>query len=360
MASTTNGSQPTFEIPKMCKAGIVKNEGENFTVEVEMVPVPEPAPDEILIRLNCTGVCGSDVHYMKGDLGRPPMSHFGVKSAGHEGAGVVVKVGANVQNWKVGDRAGIKPMWTTCQNCELCWTGKEAHCPKTLMAGSKVTGSFQQYITSPGSYTQPIPDGVDDYTAGPIMCSGGTMFRSLQESGLKAGNFAVFPGGGGGVGLQGVQLARNMGIWPIVIDTGAEKRELCMKRGAENFIDFKEVKDTTAEVVRLCGGKGAHGVFVTAPSAYANAISYVGTRIGAVVMCVGIRKSFYSCYCISTNYLSCSACWHSDYRCRSSKVRHSEPHNQRYSCCFSCRYSTSTGFCGERCLTTHSHSCVSY
>ena len=124
------------------------------------------------------------------------------------------------------------------------------------------------------------------------------MFRSLNESGLKVGNFAIFPGGGGGVGLQGVQLARNMGIRPIVIDTGAEKRELCMKRGAEAFIDFKEVKDTTEEVIRLCDGVGAHGVFVTVPAAYANAISYVGRRVGATVMCVGIRKSF---YCSSPN-----------------------------------------------------------
>jgi propanol-preferring alcohol dehydrogenase len=71
------------------------------------------------------------------------MSHFGVKSAGHEGAGVIVKLGINVKNWKVGDRAGIKPVWITCQNCEQCWTGREQHCSKVLMAGSKVTGKLQ-------------------------------------------------------------------------------------------------------------------------------------------------------------------------------------------------------------------------
>src|SRR6266498_4121200 len=114
MASTTtngeatNGTEaPTFEIPKMCKAGVVVNEGPDFHVEVQMVPVPEPdlsfspypfplnplpsstpadnppsiqAADEVLIRLNCTGICYSDLHFMMGDLGTPPMGHFGVRS----------------------------------------------------------------------------------------------------------------------------------------------------------------------------------------------------------------------------------------------------------------------------------------
>lgn len=145
-------------------------------------------------------------------------------------------------------------------------------------------------MLSPAHYTQPIPDGVDDYVAAPIMCSASTMYRSLNESGLKPGDFAVFPGGGGGVGLQGVQLAKILGFRPIVIDTGDARRELCLKRGAEHFVDFKTTEDVAAEVVKLCDGIGAHGVFVTAPAAYTTAVSLVGRRVGAAVMCIGIRK----------------------------------------------------------------------
>ena len=83
-----------------------------------------PGPDEVLIKLNCTGICASDLHYMVGDLGGPPMSHFGVRSPGHEGAGVIVKLGSHVKNWRIGQRAGIKPAWSTCQSCELCWSGR--------------------------------------------------------------------------------------------------------------------------------------------------------------------------------------------------------------------------------------------
>jgi propanol-preferring alcohol dehydrogenase len=123
------------------------------------------------------------------------------------------------------------------------------------------------------------------------MCSGTTIYRSLTQSGLVPGNWAVFPGGGGGVGIQGVQLAKAMGFRPIVLDTGTEKRDMCLKYKAEHFVDFKEVSGIAAEVVRLIDGISAHGVFVLAPRAYKMAISLVGKRIGATVMCIGILKS---------------------------------------------------------------------
>lgn len=147
-------------------------------------------------------------------------------------------------------------------------------------------------VISPAHYTLPLPDGVEDYMAGPIMCSASTIYRSIRESNLRHGQWAVFPGGGGGVGIQGVQIAAAMGMRPIVIDTGEEKRELCLRLGAEAFIDFKEVQDVPAEVVKIADGVGAHGVFVTAPSAYSYAIACIGTRVGACIMAVGLRELF--------------------------------------------------------------------
>lgn len=84
---------------------------------------------------------------MQADLGLK-MSQFGVRSPGHEGAGVIVKVGSNVQDWKVGDRAGIKPMWTTCQNCELCWNDQETYCKKRLNSGMRMNGTFRCMVIS--------------------------------------------------------------------------------------------------------------------------------------------------------------------------------------------------------------------
>lgn len=99
-------------------------------------------PDEVLLRLNITGLCYTDIHFMKADLGVGTMSSKGVRSPGHEGAGVVVKVGANVKNIAVGDRGGIKPMWDTCGACEMCWGDKETYCADSISTGMRVAGSF--------------------------------------------------------------------------------------------------------------------------------------------------------------------------------------------------------------------------
>jgi propanol-preferring alcohol dehydrogenase len=102
----------------------------------------------------------------------------------------------------------------------------------------------------------------------------------------------VFPGGGGGVGHMGVQLAKAMGMRVIAIDGGEEKKELCLKTlGADEFIDFTQVKDVAEEVIRVTGGKGAHGIFVTAGSVEAYKSAPQMVRIGGKVMCIGLRKS---------------------------------------------------------------------
>ena len=107
------------------------------------------------------------------------------------------------------------------------------------------------------------------------MCSASTVYTSIKESQLRPGNWAVFPGGGGGVGIQGVQLASAMGLRPIVVDSGEEKKKLAMSLGAEHFIDFKD-GDPVKKVVELTEG-GAHGVFVTGEVIFSiikNAITY--------------------------------------------------------------------------------------
>ncbi|KAJ4294149.1 hypothetical protein N0V90_007839 [Kalmusia sp. IMI 367209] len=277
-----------FDIPKTCKGGVVVNEGPDFRIEVQDVPVPEIKPDEVLVKLNATGICHSDLHFMQNDWALPKMSDLGTQCAGHEGAGVIVKVGSNVKTLKPGMRAGFKPIQNTCGTCELCRTDNECYCANAVMTGLMVDGSYKQYIVSPERYTTIIPDGVSDIIAGPIMCSASTVYTSIKESGLKPGEWAVFPGAGGGVGMQGLQLAKAMGLRPVAIDTGADKKKLCIENGAEQFIDFKDTPNVAEEVVKLCDGIGANAVFVTAVQAYPQSVSFLGGRVGGKVMCIGL------------------------------------------------------------------------
>lgn len=237
---------------------------------------------------------------MAADWGLGKMSDYGTKCAGHEGSGVIVKVGDRVRNLKVGQRAGYKPIADTCGVCELCRTDKECYCAKAQFTGFHCDGSYKEYVRSPERYTTLIPDGVSDYVAGPVMCSASTIYTSLKASSLRPGQWAVFPGGGGGVGIQGVQLAEAMGLRPIVVDTGEDRKKLALSLGAEKFVDFKESKDAAKEVVEICDGIGAHGVFVTAPQAYPAALTYLGSRCGGQVMCIALPAA-------GTNNVSFSA-----------------------------------------------------
>lgn len=132
---------------------------------------------------------------------------------------------------------------------------------------------------TPAIYTSRIPDGVPDEIAAPIMCSASTMHRALKDSGLESGDWVVFPGGGGGVGIQGVQLAKIMGMRPIVVDSGETKRKLALELGAEEFIDFREVKDIPTRIQEIADGIGAHGVLVTAWQSYKGKVIH-GNEVG--------------------------------------------------------------------------------
>ncbi|PYH89645.1 hypothetical protein BO71DRAFT_453286 [Aspergillus ellipticus CBS 707.79] len=265
-------------LPPTCKAGVVNEFGPEFEVLVQDVAIP----------LHATGLCYSDIHYMSEDFPLPRMKDHGVRSPGHEGAGVVVGVGSEVTDWKAGDRAGIAPTWDTCMSCELCSSNMECHCACAVPTGLKVPGTYQQYLLSPARYTSRIPEGVDDLTAGPIMCSGSTMYRSLVESGLRDGQWAVFIGAAGGVGHMGVQIAKAMGLRVIGIDGGEGKRDLCLQLGCGEFVDFRHSSDIAGEVIGLTDGKGAHGVFVTASSPSGYSIAPRMARIGGKVMCIGL------------------------------------------------------------------------
>ncbi|GAA6008492.1 zinc-dependent alcohol dehydrogenase [Rhodotorula paludigena] len=282
-----NMAGSTLNVPKTCRAAVCRNPGPNYSLElVEDYPVPSPGPGQLLLKINATGLCLSDHHNMTGDIGIPMMCD----ASGHEGAGVVVALGEGVQDWKVGDRAGIKPLFDVCHECAACRGGDEGLCPKLTATGAFSNGSYCEYIVSPARYTTRIPDGVPDKYAAPLMCSGTTIYTAIKRSGIRAGQWLVLPGGGGGVGHLGITYAKVQGIRPVVIDTGAEKRALCERLGCEAFVDFKECKDPAEEVKRITGG-GGHVVIVTGgtAAAYSSAPAYL--RPGGTMICVGLPSA---------------------------------------------------------------------
>lgn len=274
----------TMTLPTTQKAVIY--EEVNGPLIYKDIEVPTPADDELLVKVLYSGVCHSDLSIWKGDWASqlritPKLPLVG----GHEGSGEVVGMGSSVKNWQVGEKTGVKFISGSCLSCEHCSAGADQHCVTPQISGLLKDGSFQQYACVKAASAPRIPDSCDLAGVSPILCAGITAYTALKNSGLKAGEWVVITGAGGGLGSYAVQYAKCMGFRVIAVDSGDDKDKTCKELGAEVFIDFmKSGQGMIPEIHKLTGG-GAHAVINMAVSdaAIEAATLYVRTR-GTVML----------------------------------------------------------------------------
>ncbi len=242
---------------KTMRAAVVERFGEPF--KIREVPVPEPGRGEVLVKIVASGVCHTDVHAADGDWPIKPIMPL---IPGHEGAGVVAAVGADVTHLKEGDRVGIAWLHSACGYCEFCLSGWETLCPEQKNSGYSVNGTFAEYALGNAEFVGRIPDGLTFKDAAPIMCAGVTTYKGLKQTEARPGDWVVISGVGG-LGHVAVQYAKAMGLHVAAVDIGEKKMKLARKLGAEIAVDAREV-DPAAVIQKQIGG--AHGVLVTAVS----------------------------------------------------------------------------------------------
>jgi propanol-preferring alcohol dehydrogenase len=254
------------------KGAVVRELGRPLTIEE--LPVPEPAAGEVLVRIRASGVCHTDLHAADGDWPVKPTPPF---VPGHEGAGVVARVGPGVKNLKEGDPVGIAWLHDACGACEHCMTGWETLCESQHNSGYGVNGSFAEYAIGSAAYVARLPSRVDFAEIAPILCAGVTTYKGIKETEARPGEWIAISGVGG-LGHVAVQYARAMGLHVVALDVTDEKLALAKSLGADATVDAKR-PDAAEAVVKLTGG-GAHGVLVTAVSrpAFAQAIDMVRRR----------------------------------------------------------------------------------
>ncbi|KAF8465579.1 GroES-like protein [Russula ochroleuca] len=280
----------SISIPKTQKAALVVSSDSPILFKNDH-PVKQPeelAPGECLVKMHCTGVCHTDLHARLGDW---PLPHKLPLVGGHEGVGEVVAIGANTIDCpvKIGDRVGVKWLADSCLQCEQCRKGLEQCCAKAKLSGYTVDGTFSQYVVSYVAHVTPIPENLDSQEAASFLCAGVTVYRALKYSQTKPGDWVVLPGAGGGLGHLAIQYAVHaFGLRVVAIDTGAEKKELCLSLGAEKWIDFRETKDLVKDIKNATGGEGPHAALVSAASgtAYEQAVDYL--RPGGSLLAVGL------------------------------------------------------------------------
>jgi len=207
--------------------------------ELKDVPVSDPGPNQVLIKIHASGVCYTDVHQTKGELPGPFP-----RILGHEPVGEIVAVGSGVTTRRVGDRVGVPWLQASCQRCEWCLGGRPMFCANLVSTSGAAAGGHAEYMPAVADATVLLPDALSYEQAAPILCAGYTVWSGLRWADPKP-HERVAVVGIGGLGHLAVQYAKAAGFETIAVSHSADKHKLVRELGAD-------------EVVR--DGKGLAGV----------------------------------------------------------------------------------------------------
>ncbi|WP_125105881.1 alcohol dehydrogenase AdhP [Gulosibacter massiliensis] len=262
------------------KAAVVTAFQQPLSVETNY-ELPEPGPNQALVKLVTSGVCHTDLHAAEGDWPVKPSPPF---VPGHEGVGEVVAVGPGVTDVKVGDMVGNAWLWSGCGSCEYCETGWETLCEQQRNGGYSVDGSFGDHMIVDTRYAARIPEGADPVEVAPVLCAGVTVLKALKRTEARPGQWVAITGIGG-LGHIAIQYAKALGLRVAAVDIADEKLELARKHGAEITVNAKN-EDPIEAIQKATGG--VHGVVVTAvhPAAFGQAIGFA--RRGGTIVFVGL------------------------------------------------------------------------
>ncbi len=270
---------------KKMKVAVMNGVGKMGFVERE---IPQPADNEVLVKLEYVGICGSDMHYYEtGRIGdyvvEPPFV------LGHEPGGVVVEVGKNVTHLKVGDRVALEP-GKTCGHCEYCREGKYNLCPDVVFfATPPVDGVFQEYVAHEAALCFKLPENVDTLE-GALIEPLAVGFHAANQGGAHTGQTAVVFGAGC-IGLVSMMALKAEGVSRVyVVDIMQKRLDKAMELGATGVINSMNT-DVQEEIGRLTEGKGVDLVIETAGMEVTTRQAIHITKKGATIVLVGYSKT---------------------------------------------------------------------
>lgn len=219
----------------------------------ETRPIPSPKDDEVLVKLEYVGICGSDLHYYEnGRIGdyivKPPFV------LGHEPGGTVVEVGKNVKHLKVGDRVALEP-GKTCGHCEFCKTGRYNLCPDVVFfATPPVDGVFQEYVAHEADLCFKLPDNVSTME-GALIEPLAVGFHAAKQGGAEMGKVAVVTGSGC-IGLVTMMALKALGVDAVyVVDIMQKRLDKAIELGATGVVNGKD-NNAVEEIMKLTKGRG--------------------------------------------------------------------------------------------------------
>lgn len=250
--------------------------------------IPEVQDNEVLVKLEYVGICGSDLHYYEsGAIGdyvvEPPFV------LGHEPGGTVVEVGKNVHHLKVGDRVALEP-GKTCGHCEFCKTGRYNLCPDVVFfATPPVDGVFQEYVAHEADLCFKLPDNVSTLE-GALIEPLAVGFHAAIQGDAHLGQKAVVMGAGC-IGLVSMMALKARGVSEVyVVDIMEKRLQKALELGADGVINGAE-KNVEEEIARITGGKGVDLVIETAGTEITTRQAISIVKKGSTIVLVGYSKS---------------------------------------------------------------------
>ncbi|GME32437.1 hypothetical protein AJ79_09816 [Neofusicoccum parvum] len=254
-------------------------------LELRTLPIPEPAADQILVKVMASSLCNSDLAGWMGAVGATTPY-----CAGHEPAGVVVAMGSSVKGFSKGDRVGFMPASWTCLECSECNSGNHRFCAKKTPVGFRGPyGGFSQYALADPLSTVKIPDALSYETAAPLLCAGVTAYGALRKiSAVQPGGTFINIIGCGGVGHLTIMYAKAMGYRVHAYDVDEDKLRLARVSGADATFNTATATTTDAAAAESLAQLGATIVTTGAAAAYELAFRVTGNH-GRIVA-VGVPK----------------------------------------------------------------------
>jgi propanol-preferring alcohol dehydrogenase len=192
------------------------------------LPVPDPAPNEILVRVKACGVCRTDLHVTEGDLA-PKHPRI---VPGHEIVGVVERLGASCKRFALGDRVGVAWLRETCGACRYCQRGSENLCPNARFTGWDHDGGYAEWAVVREDFAYSLPPTLGDEETAPLLCAGIIGYRAIKRAGVQPGSTVGLYGFGGSAHIA-IQVLKHWSCRVFVMSRGGKHQELAEELGAE-------------------------------------------------------------------------------------------------------------------------------
>lgn len=250
---------------ELMKAAVVRDFRQPLVIEHR--PVPTPGHGEIVVRIEASGLCHTDIHAAHGDWPIKPTLPF---VPGHEGVGIVTRVGAGVTRVKEGDRVALPWLGYACGTCEYCVSGWETLCAQQVNTGYGMDGAYSEYAKAFAAYVGIVPAGLDPFDAAPLACAGVTTYKAVKASGARSSDLvAVF--GVGGLGHLAVQYAKIAGATVVAVDLTEDKLAMAKQLGADYTVNA--AREDPVQAIQKLGGADAAIALAVSPRAFEQAFA---------------------------------------------------------------------------------------